>query len=294
MLIEKIIELATDTDQPLPGLLRRCVLLGDELRNDSLKSWANQELNGYADPQKIPEYRNISAGAVGRFNAGYSFPVVERPIPSGGMQEKHRWAAETVCLGQPVSAYESMLKSQTKESRLVYPWSADMVVHYQETFMPGHALLNAWQEVSFSVIAGVLDTIRTRVLNMALDIRREIGETDADLKKVELNTSEAEKVNRIIVTNIYGGTVHVGDQQTINTQNISVGNWQDLRKALLASGIEEGDISELSQAIQEDGKTIGNRVEEWIGRNAGKVWDSGLQVGTALLTEYVKQHLGLK
>jgi AbiTii len=64
VLLDKIIELATDIDKPLSVLLRQCVVLGHELKNDSLKTWANQELNGYTDRQKVPEYRIMTAGAM--------------------------------------------------------------------------------------------------------------------------------------------------------------------------------------------------------------------------------------
>jgi hypothetical protein len=295
VLLDKIIELATDADKPLSTLLRQCVVLGHELKNESLKTWANQELNGYTDPKKVPEYRTVYAGAMGIFNAGYAFPNITRPIPTGSMQEEHRWAAETVHLAEPVSAYEKSLRNTSGHS-LTYQWSADMVVYYQARFMPGHALATAWQEVPFSAIAGMLDTIRTRVLNVALEIRSEIGDSDADLKKVAPDSEKAEKVNHIVINHIYGGTVFVGDQQTINTSNIAVGSWHDLGKALSTVGLQEKDIDELSQAIEQDGKTFGTRVKDWIGRNATKVFDKGLQVGTSVgttvLTEYIKRHFG--
>lgn len=44
MLLDKIIELATDSGQSLSVLLRQCIVLAYELKNDSLKAWANQEL----------------------------------------------------------------------------------------------------------------------------------------------------------------------------------------------------------------------------------------------------------
>lgn len=249
--------------------------------------------------EKVPEYRTMNAGAQGAFNAGYAFPSITRRIPAMGMDKEHRWAAETVHLGEPVSAYENVLKS-TEGHALTYPWSADMVVYYQARFMQGHALARAWQEVPFSAIAGLLDTIRTRVLNVALDIKKEIGESDADLKQVQPNSEKAEKVNHIVINHIYGGTVYLADRQTINTQNIAVENWQDLRNALSSVGIQEGDIGELSQAIEQDGKTFGTRVKGWIGRigrNATKVFDKGLpvgaSVGTTVLTEYIKRHLGM-
>jgi len=299
VLLDKIIELATDSSQSLSVLLRQCVVLGHELKNDSLKAWANQELNGYAEPEKVPEYRIVHAGATGRFRAGYMFPEITRPLPASVLEERHRRFAQIVYLAQPVSSYENNLKTtQGKpDARFVYQWNADMVAYYQSDFIEGHSLHMAYQEVPLGVVAGLLDTIRTRVLNMALDIKTEIGESDADLKKVSPNSKEAEKVNHIVINHIYGGTVYMADQQTINTQNIAVGNWQDLRRALLAVGIHEGDIGELSHAIEQDDKTFGTRVKDWIGRNATKVFDKGLQVGTSVgttvLTEYLKRHFGM-
>jgi hypothetical protein len=297
MLLEKIIDLATDNDKSLSVLLRQCVVLGHELKNDSLKTWANDELKGYKDVQKVPEYRIVHAGAMGVFNAGYLFPSITRPIPAGTMEKDHRWLAETVHLAEPVSAYENVLRSSSKANHLTYQWGADMIVHYQDSFMDGHVMTTAWQEVPFGAIAGMLDTIRTRVLNVALDIKKEIGESDADLKKIEPNSEKAEKVNHIVINHIYGGTVYVGDQQTINTQNIAVGNWQELTKALLALGIQEPDIGELSHAMEQDGRKLGSRVREWIGRNAPKVFDKGVQVGasvgTTILVDYIKRHFGM-
>jgi hypothetical protein len=297
MLLEKIIELATDTQQPLSVLLRQCILLGFELKNESLKTWANQELNGYTDPDALPKYRIVAAGATGVFRGGLAFPAETRHIPALAMDEAHRDAAEIVRMAEPVSAYENHLKSDGPN--LTYHWDANLIAYYQTRFIRGYALVTASQLVSFGAIAGVLDTIRTRVLNMALEIREEIGESDADLKKAKADPVEAAKVNHIVVNNIYGGTVFMGGSgtQTVNVQNIAVGNWEDLKKALTGVGIAENDVDELSTAIQEDGKTMGQRVKNWIGRNAAKVFDHGLQlstnVGTTVLTEYVKRHLGM-
>jgi hypothetical protein len=266
------------------------------MKNESLKTWANQELNGYPDPKVVPEYRIIPAGATGIFNAGYAFPTITRSIPPGAMEEGHRYVAREVRLCEPVSAYENALKAG-KEYVFRYDWPADILAHYQAEFIERHALTHAWQEVPFGAIAGMLDTIRTRVLNVALDIEREIGETDADLKKVPDSSHTVERVNHIVINHIYSGTVFQGDHQTVNVQNINVGNWEDLGKALKSRRIQDTEIAELSRAIDEDGKALGGKVQGWIGRNAAKVWDHGLQlgtsVGTAVLTEYVKKHLGL-
>jgi hypothetical protein len=300
MLLDKIVELATDNQQPLTVLLRQCIVLAHEVKNDQLKEWANHELNGYPDQTKVPQYRTVRAGATGTFNAGYMFPTIKRQIPALAMEEAHRKFAMVVHLREPVNAYETSLAALKSEKGrvLAYAWDANLIGYYQETFIEGHALVNAWQEVPLGVVAGMLDTIRTRVLNMALELRSEIGESDSDLKKVKQDSAEAEKVNNIVLTQIFGGTVYMAaGQQTVNVQNIAVGNWEDLKRALGSFGIAQDELDKLSEDIQQDGKTLGTRVKAWISRNAAKVFDRGLQVGTSvgttILTEYLKRHFGI-
>jgi hypothetical protein len=296
MLLDKIIELATDDKQSLAVLLRQCVVLAYELKNERLKAWANHELNGYGDSEEMPEYRIVNAPAIGTFSAGYYFPTVKRPIPSFAMEKEHRSAAETVRLAEPVSSYEDILNAEG--NTLGFQWDSNLIHYYQARFIQQHALIDAVQELPKSALTGMLDTIRNRVLNLALQLKDEIGESDADLKNVKTDSAGAEKVGHIVQTQIFGGTVYIAaGEQNINVQNIAVGNWDDLQKALKNSGISDGDLTGLSEALQQDDKTMGAKVQEWISQTAGKVLGQGMQVGvsvgTTILTQYIKRHLGL-
>jgi len=66
-LLDQIIQLAEDSKQPVPDLLRKCLRLGHELKNERLKTWATLELNGYASGRDVPNYRILSANAYGNF-----------------------------------------------------------------------------------------------------------------------------------------------------------------------------------------------------------------------------------
>jgi hypothetical protein len=48
ILLDGIISLAGDGKQPLPDILRKCLRLGHELKNDRLKTWAAQETTRHA------------------------------------------------------------------------------------------------------------------------------------------------------------------------------------------------------------------------------------------------------
>jgi hypothetical protein len=62
-LLDEIIHLAEDGKQPLPDILRKCLRLGHELKNERLKSWVTQELYGYDSDKDLPTYRTIAGPA---------------------------------------------------------------------------------------------------------------------------------------------------------------------------------------------------------------------------------------
>jgi hypothetical protein len=196
MLLDDIINLATDNQQSITVLLRKCIVLAHQLKNDRLKLWVNKELNGYEPAEEIPEYRKMPAPAKGNFSGGWGAYQGGRNIPPAVMEKEHRWAAESVELRQAVSAYESIV-SEGSEGTITYPWNNNMVLYYQQKFISGYVLIAAWQEIPRSAVAAVLDTIRTRVLNMALEIQSEIGDTDVDLK--DITPEESKKVDQTII-----------------------------------------------------------------------------------------------
>ena len=96
-LLDDIINLAIDGKQPLPDILRKCLLLGHELKNERLKAWANQELNGY-NGRDVPEYRIIPAPAKGNFIGPFHAQYNHHIIPSIVLEENHReFAQRSIC-----------------------------------------------------------------------------------------------------------------------------------------------------------------------------------------------------
>jgi hypothetical protein len=228
-LLDQIIEAGTsNVPPPLTTVLRQCIVLANELKTPLLRTWAEQELKGYPNPKEVPDYRVMNVGAYGNFAGIGGIRYQARPIPAGMLKPEHRWAATVYRLTEPVSAYESLGDSK---GALIYDWHSDMIALYQSSLLQGCVLMTAWQQVPKTAIAGVLDTIRTRVLTTAID------------------------------------------------------------------GIGDGELAELSQAIEKDGRKFGSGVKGWISRNPGKVFDQGLQatvsVGTTILTAKIKQSLGL-
>jgi hypothetical protein len=300
VLLEDIINLAIDGKQPLPDLLRKCLLLGHELHNERLKVWATQELNGYDSAEGLPKYRIVHGSAKGNFIGPHHAQYRGHIIPPAVLQEKHRVLAETLYLTQSVSAYAALSDDATV---LVYAWPPDMVAYYAAKLMQnGFICHEAWQELPANVVVEVLDTVRNLTLKMALEIKDELGTSYTDLRKIESN--EAARIQTIIFQNTGGNTTVAFGQASVDasthSQNIfAVGDRQTLELILGNAGLEKTDLHKLNEAIQEDGdKKLGARIGNWIKEQAPKVIVGGVKIGAKvgqeILTECLMQYLGLK
>jgi hypothetical protein len=58
-------------------------------------------------------------------------------------------------------------------------------------------LVAAYQEITQGALVELVDAVRTRVLNMALEIQSEVGENDVDLKHI--TPREAKKLDQAVV-----------------------------------------------------------------------------------------------
>jgi hypothetical protein len=301
MLLNEIIELATDAKHPLALVLRKCLILGYQLKNDRLKSWANQELNGYQSREDLPKYRLLRVGAHGNFASAYQ-QMKGFAIPSFMLDEKDRDWAERVELHESVSSYEEIVSCSVTNGSILVEWPGNMIAKYQSKFFQGDmALINAWQEIPRSVLVQVLDTVRNRTLSMALELKGEIGGTE-DME--EITPSESAKIEQTVVNNIFGGTAYFASGHstitaTTNTQNIiSVGDRAQLDSVLKKVGLSDDDLKELTEAEKADGeKKMGTRVMDWIKKNAPKALVGGVKLGADITKEvlvaYLKQYTGL-
>jgi hypothetical protein len=296
MLLDEIIALATDDKQSIVVLLRKCLVLAHRLKNEQLNTWANKELNGYTSDGQLPDYRVIGADAKGDFlGVGWS-QLRQRLIPPAALEEPHRRFAREVDLGQGIGVYETLVEQQDG-GRITLPWPPNLVAYYQRRLMNNMALQSAYQEVPKTNVVELLDTVRTRVLNLALEIQGEVGDDDPDLKHVPPATEN--RINQTIVQHIYGGQgfASTGNStMTIHQQNLT-DNWENLAAALHGSGVSQGEIAELSHAVKQDGKKMGPNVMGWIKKTAPNVLTAGVKVGTSIgqqiLTGFLKQHFGL-
>jgi hypothetical protein len=294
-LLDEIIDLAASEQGSVATLLRKCLVLSHTLKNERLKAWAENELNGYDGEDEPPEYRRTGAPAIGLFFGPFGSQINDQPIAPAMLREEHRRFAEWVVLLQPIASYE--IADATK-SRFSVAWPANLTLLYERTFFEGYALNRAWQEIPRSVFLGLIDTIRTRVLRFALELKDDLGSVSENLDELP-----KEKIDQNVSINIFGGTNVIAsrDFTQIDRIEITKGDWTALAEALFKRlGVEASAVAELKSALDDDSKEtapgLGQRTLGWLKQLGSKVGPAALSVGVEVAkkeaTKWISEYLG--
>jgi hypothetical protein len=288
-LINEIIAEAVDSEKTVSNLLRKCLVLSFDLSNNKLKAWVESELNGYNDDKSVPEYRKAILYSKGNFIGPFGGIMTHRPLPMAILKKEHRDSLIPTYFSQPIAAFET---TKTGEGSYVLNWSPDLIGIYQNKFIQGWGLSSAWQEIPENFFRAIVDTVKTRVLRFALEIRSELGLVDDEPAKLP-----AAKVEAAVNTFIIGGNNVINSQvehlsQQGNT-TIMQGDFGALTKALKEIGIDDSDIDGLKKATEQDAAKqepgIGKKTSTWLTKLGAKMGGAGWTVGTAAGVEIVKQ-----
>lgn len=272
-LLQDIVSAATQEDCDVPSLLRKALVLASRLRNEELKAWVNHELNGYSDASLVPEYRRTDVISYGFFTDRYVGQATLQ-VPVTVLPKEFREKYRRVVLQYPISALVDLLaRSKKEETEITFPWPS-VARQYAQKVSPLQCI-SAWRELNPSFVAGVIDTVKTRILLMSLDL--EAGDPSAgDVASTQTKLSEA-RVSQIITTHINGAVQNFsagGDNVTQTaTLNVNAGDKQSLLQAVQAAGLQDGEVSELRDALEADealpntvgSAGMGERVKQWLG-----------------------------
>jgi len=316
--LQAIIDLLHDTKESLTGPLYRLKTFATLTKNTSLNEYCTKELKGYpVEDDDVPEYRKTPAQLTVTLQAGnQSF---EQWFPISALPEPLNNKMQYVQLREPIATIENMSRDNSEGKQFGQILSMDMVTwlgpeivkHFTAQNMFGRTRITmtaARVNGNPNVLHQVTSTVRTQLLEFVLEIADQFG-VNISIPDFNNNQNENNKViYQIMTTNNIstsgqGNVVNTGDNADI-TANISItaGDIDMLAEALRKYGIEEEDISELTEIVKTEKpdlkkNTLGPKTSGWIGKittkaltGTGKILQS---VASGVLVQLVKEHFGM-
>jgi hypothetical protein len=263
-LLDEIIEGAVSNTQPIGTVLRKCLVLERQVKNEKFRIWLNNELDGYDNIDELPDYRTIDSISRGFFVGFRGSHINDQPLALHVMEEKHRKLVDKVRLAQPAASYEGRPDKSTDGS---LPWPPSLTTKYQKEFIQNFVLNRAWQEVPGSCIVGLVETVRNRVLRFALDIKDQLGQNQESVARLP-----AETVEKSVINNIYGGNVfiaaHAETISQVTHTHIVTGDTSALFKALSTLGVTGEGLQALKRDIDADVQDMASPPSvrrQWVG-----------------------------
>jgi hypothetical protein len=171
-LLREIQEATTNPDFKISDILRKCKILAARLDHKAFKDWVDQELKGYQSIDNCPEYRVFrNVESVGDFIGLFGSRIKNGPIPSLCLPEDFRENLTTLCFLQSISNIESLIDNASS-TILRLPWSANLIMLIQPEVYENMVCVTAWRMVGVNAVVGIIDTIKTRILEFVLEIER--------------------------------------------------------------------------------------------------------------------------
>ena len=289
-------------DCDVAGLLRMCKVLAVTLESPELELWAGYELNGYPEEVPPPTYRILKVPSKGHFSGPFGSGMRNADIPIHVLPTEFHEVFRTTALKQSVGALQELLRRS--DGNLQVPWPMEALALYGDAMYEGLHCVQAWKVLTAGSVHGVLDAVKTKVLDFTLELQKAHPELMKDTD-TQSDKPTQEEVKNVFHTTIYGSVGAIANARSNFSQNVSIGtgDLRALKKLLKDAGVPDDAVAELETAMAEDqeeskgrGK-LGARVKAWLGTllvKAGSgTWHVALETASSLIPAAIAGYLGI-
>lgn len=288
-------------------LLRQCKLFGAQAAAVDLTAWVEHELNGYGDGQDLPDYRVLRVTSKGHFTGPFGSGLRNADIPlftlPADVQEAYRFAG----ISQGVGALQATIEHADSSSSLSMPWPAEAVALFGGRMYENMRLAQAWKVISSGALKGVLDAVKTRVLDFTIELSK-LHPQLLSVSNSDPKMASPQELSQTFHTTIYGSVGAIANASTNVAQHVVIhqGDRNALDQELANNGIPPEGVADLHAAMREDeasGDTAGSgglgpKVKQWLGtvmmKAASGAWTTSLETAGKVLPALVAGYLGIE
>ncbi|EMF8480540.1 hypothetical protein RGI99_000085 [Morganella morganii] len=192
---------AMNEDSSISNLLRKCLFLARKTGSDQFKKWVFSELNGYDPESDIPEYRVLSCQSKGDFSrVDGIFKNLDIDIDQLD-DEFYDLYGECIVSVSIASIADLVSGAKNADSAVIRrPWEPSMVSRVSDKIYRDMNCLRAWSETPTPLFLGILDKVKTMILDFALDLEEKLP----NIEDVKLSKQDEKIVTQTFNTHVYG------------------------------------------------------------------------------------------
>ena len=246
--------------------------MASRINDVELSTWATRELDGYGAGDHLPNYRASRRMPVhGNWSGPFGMAFSNAQISGLGLPEDFTDTWFSIDFRQAVAELEMASGGDSAPALRWDPWA---VIEYNRmsengeggAWMEMMSLVDAWLTFPRHVLIGILDAIRTRVLDLALDLERvapDAGEPGGP-------TIDDPKVGAVvqhfnIVVNGDGANIATGDHAQ-QRSTVMKGDTRALVEAARALGLSPEDAERFREAVEADGDVVAENTQTFVER----------------------------
>lgn len=290
----------------LRPILLKLRLLAAKLGSQPLADWIKYESEGYPRDAEVPDYRVIPVSYTASFSGPFGSGIQHAPISPYLVERfagKH-WVQHE--MRESIAAVDDLLTSSADGGQLGIN-AADLILLLQGKVYADYACNSVKGTISRSSLAAIRHSVRSRVLELTIELEKSIPEASA----VTLGTLSADSTKNAAVATQIAQQIIYGNVTTVSATGagaqiaIAIGenNVDDLISYLSNSGLPENDAKALanlaaSERPESSAEPMGPKVRIWLVENMKKAANGTWKIGVSVATEVIKaallKYYGLK
>lgn len=241
--INNIVNDLTNPDYRLSNTILKVKVLALKSNNEKLKSWVQNEINGYKDLD-VPDYRVIKVGIYGNMVQDRGFGEFqtrqEFPLSIYHLSEEIQESLRTAKIKGSIADLEEMVIAKGEYSIVVPPM---LYSELSAAFKNDWKIETAWQSIPKNIIQGIIVKIKSKLIDFLVEISEVIGQGEnISILKDQPNV---DNIFDKTIGQIIGDTVNI----SVGTENIQSINSGEYSSSNVAIG------NNINQSITQDIKT---------------------------------------
>ena len=279
----------------LSNTLRKAKILASAIGLPEFREWVDFELSGYTDRSKVPSYRQFHPTNLGTYSGPGQSRLQNVVLPTFNLPDVVKDFAENMIFYDGVGALGAL---DSNPGQIKWPQEFVLLAREAVQMSGGMILVDAHQPVPAYFISGILDQVKTKLLDFLLGLQ----EKNITSEDIANRAVEPETARNIFYITIHGNrnVVASGEHVSQRVKSVEKGDIQSLLRHLRGFKVDDDALSDLETAISAepeapDGK-YGPKVMAWVGEMISKAvtgtWKVAVESAPKVLTDALNGYYG--